>query len=97
MYVEENIEALNQAVEDLTNKVTDLEQRGNEEWVSAKDLAKIMGCSANTVYIKIRSGEIYASRLLGSPKIPMSQFYETVASPIEKPKKQLSIKDRIFG
>lgn len=71
--IEDQIKELSDKVEELTEKVARLEHK--EKWVSAKELAEIMGVSLNNVYIRIRSGEIYASRKLGSPRIPLSQFY----------------------
>lgn len=93
MTIEDQIKELAGKVEELTDKVARLERE--EKWVSVKELAEIMGCSANNIYIRIRSGEIYASRKLGSPRIPLSQFYENTKSAPEDPK-QKSLKERIF-
>lgn len=93
MTIEDQIKELAGKVEELTDKVARLERE--EKWVSVKELAEIMGCSANNIYIRIRSGEIYASRKLGSPRIPLSQFYENTKPAPEDPK-QKSLKERIF-
>lgn len=94
MHIEERLDELEKQVKNLTDKVAHLEHE--EKWVSAKELSEIMGCSVNNIYIRIRSGEIYASRKLGSPRIPLSQFYKTeepvkLESSITK-----SLKERIF-
>ncbi len=98
MYLEEQVKQLTEDIKELTEKVKYLESVTNEKWVSAKELAEIMGCSVNNVYIRIRSGEIYATKILGSPKIPLSQFYEPVKE--EKKKEEdmsnKAIKDRVF-
>lgn len=74
MWIEERIKRLEEAVENLAMRI-DMVQ--NEKWVTPSELAKIMNCSINNIYIKIRSGEIYATDKLGSIKrIPMSQFYK---------------------
>ena len=93
MSIEDQIKELTGKVEELTDKVARLERE--EKWVSVKELAEIMGCSTNNIYIRVRSGEIYASRKLGSPRIPLSQFYESDTSGKEDPKKK-SLKERIF-
>ncbi len=76
MYVEQRIEELERQVSELSDKVKNLEMIGNERWLSAKEIAELMNCSVNNIYIRIRSGEIYATRILGSPRIPISQFYK---------------------
>lgn len=100
MGIEERIEKLEQLTEEMADKINYLEFRNNDKWVSAKELAQIMGCSVNNVYIKIRAGEIYATSKLGSiPRIPMSQFYKNESVKLE-PKKvneNLSIKEKVFG
>ena len=77
MGIEEHIKQLEETVKQLTEKVKFMETQYKDRWVSAKELAEIMGCSTNNVYIKIRTGEIYATKKLGAiPRIPMSQFYK---------------------
>ena len=93
MSIEDQIKELAGKVEELTDKVARLERE--EKWVSVKELAEIMGCSTNNIYIRARSGEIYASRKLGSPRIPLSQFYKSNIPSKEDPKKK-SLKERIF-
>lgn len=97
MYIEEMIK-------DLYEKVTEINQRMDsiqreEKWVSVKELAKIMGISPNTIYIKVRSGEIYASKKFGAPRIPLSQFYQdkSVEEKVKKLEAPSSLKERIFA
>lgn len=105
MYIEEQIKVLSEEVEQLKEKVSMYEARGSERFVTPKELAEMMNCSANTIYVKIRSGEIHATRRAGDPRIPMSQFYKT--DPIDlisrKPKKLQKVsggetmKELVFG
>lgn len=105
MGIEERIENLEIQNEELRSKVEYLEHRNEERFVTAKELAAIMNCSVNNVYIKIRSGEIFATDKLGSiPRIPMSQFYQN--NPKEKKlrknvqakdEKSKSMKELVFG
>ncbi len=97
MHIEDQLEELQKTVDQLTEKVAHLEQVANDKWLSVKELAEVMGVSTNTIYIKIRSGEIYASRKLGSPKIPISQFYETKEPEKKKKAPVKSLQDRIFN
>lgn len=93
MTIEDQIKELALKVEELTDKVARLERE--EKWVSVKELSEIMGCSANNIYIRVRSGEIYASRKLGSPRIPLSQFYKN-DEPAPEISTKRSLKERIF-
>jgi len=94
--IEDQIKELTQQVADLTEKVALLEHE--EKWLSVKELAELMKVAPNTIYVKIRSGEIYASKKLGSPRIPISQFYKTeIEDAPEIHNNELkSIRDRIF-
>lgn len=105
MGIEERIEYLEIQNEELRSKVEYLENRNEERFVTAKELAAIMNCSVNNIYIKIRSGEIFATDKLGSiQRIPMSQFYQN--NPKEKKvrknvqakdEKSKSMKELVFG
>lgn len=96
--IEERIERLEKHCENLLKQAEDTKE---ERWVTPSELAEIMNCSTNNIYIKIRKGEIYATDKLGSIKrIPMSQFYQNGKKPIKKesnPNKELSIKELVFG
>lgn len=97
MYVEEMIKDLYEKVAEINQRMDSLQRE--EKWVSVKELAKIMGISPNTIYIKVRSGEIYASKKFGAPRIPLSQFYQdkSVGEKIKKMEAPSSLKDRIFA
>jgi len=102
MGIEERLAELEVLTKNLSSKILYLEKINNDKWVSAKELAELMGCSTNNIYIKIRKGDIYATDKLGSiPRIPMSQFYkkETLKVEVEKPKSTgvLSVRERVFG
>lgn len=99
MGIEERIERLEQLTEQMEDRINYLESKNNDKWVSAKELAQIMGCSVNNVYIKIRAGEIYSTNKLGSiQRIPMSQFYknESVKSEPKNSNENLTIKKKVF-
>ncbi len=97
MYIEEMIKDLYEKVTEINQRMDSLQRE--EKWVSVKELAKIMGISPNTIYIKVRSGEIYASKKFGAPRIPLSQFYQdkSVEDKIKKLESPSSLKDRIFA
>jgi hypothetical protein len=95
---------LEERIEMLEETITKMEEQikltQNDKWVTPNELANIMNCSVNNIYIKIRSGEIYATDKLGSIKrIPMSQFYknEIVNEKEKQATKKLSMKEKVFG
>ncbi len=100
MYLEDRVNELERQVTELTDKVAHLKSVNNDKWVSAKELSEIMGCSVNNIYIRIRSGEIYASRKLGSPRIPLSQFYcegeKSIKDQFKNNRELNEIRERIF-
>lgn len=97
MYIEEMITDLYEKVRELDQKVENVKKK--EKWVSVKELAQIMDVSPNTVYIKIRSGDIYASKKFGVPRIPLSQFYQNkaVEDKVARLNAPSSLKERIFA
>lgn len=97
MYMEEKIEDLYTKVTEINRRMDNLQRE--EKWVSVKELAQIMGISPNTIYIKVRSGEIYASKKFGAPRIPLSQFYQdkSIDEKVKKLEAPSSLKDRIFA
>lgn len=104
MHIEERIEQQEKLIEQLLARVEELEKREKpEEYVTPKQLAEMMNCSANTVYIKIRSGEIKAVHIGSNPKIPMNQFEITnqeqavITHKKERKEKEKSIKELVFG
>ena len=101
-YLEDRVEQLERENLDLKQRIARLENRGADRFVTTKELAEMFKCSKNTIYVKIRSGEIYATRRAGDVRIPMSQFYENEAvrelpPPPERKKDQLSMKEKVFG
>lgn len=97
MYLEDRVTRL----EELTNYLIEkMDHNRNDKWVTPKELSKIMNCSVNNIYIKIRSGEIYATDKLGSIlRIPLSQFYKKEDSKTnERVKSEIEqLKEKIFG
>lgn len=102
MYLEERIELLEKDREGLLQRIESLENRGADRFVTVAELAELFECSPNTIYVKIREGEIYATRKTGNARIPMSQFYpeSKITQMPQRPQKEtknLSLKDKIFG
>lgn len=73
----EELQALHKEIEAIKDELAQMKAINQERFVTPAELAEIMQCAPNTVYVKIRSGEIYATRKAGDPRIPMSQFYKT--------------------
>lgn len=97
MYLEEKVEDLYAKIEEVSQRMDSIQRE--EKWVSVKELARIMGISPNTIYVKVRSGEIYASKKFGAPRIPLSQFYQdkSVGEKIKKQEAPSTLKERIFA
>ena len=94
MSIEERIERLEMAIATLTEQINATQK---EQWVTPQELAKIMNCSVNNIYLKIRSGEIYATGKLGAIKrIPMSKFYKNETKEELKPREK-TMREKIFG
>lgn len=100
-------EELKKYLSDLANRVEKLESHNPEKWVTVKELSEIMSCPENTIYRKIRSGAISATRQTGEIRIPMSQFYSTghygeegngfQIRPRQSRKREQSMQEMIFG
>lgn len=71
------LQDLQKEVENIKEELEKLQARAQDRFVTSAELAEIMGCTRKTVCLKIQSGEIYATRILGVPRIPMSQFYKS--------------------
>lgn len=106
MGIEERIDILEQENKKLEDRVSYLEAVKTDKFVTPKQLAEIMDCSTNHVYILIREKKIQATHLGSSPKIPMSQFYDKHPSEcLSKNKKKnnnpstspSTMKDIVFG
>ncbi len=100
-------EEIKKYLSDLSDRVCRLETSAPEKWVTVKELAEIMSCPENTIYRKIRSGAISATRQTGEIRIPMSQFYgagqgetERDEYQIRKPRRrqrEMTMEEMIFG
>lgn len=100
-------EEIKKYLSDLSDRVCRLETSAPEKWVTVKELAKIMSCPENTIYIKIRSGVIKATRQTGEIRIPMSQFYSTghygeegngfQIRPQRRQKRERTMEEMVFG
>lgn len=99
------LQELHKEIEAIKDELAEIKARYQDRFVSPAELAEIMQCTPNTVYVKIRSGEIYASRNTGYPRIPMSQFYKADPKDLLKRKPEKlrkvsggeSMKELIFG
>lgn len=87
MTTEEKIELhlLKQKYSALETRIGELESKENKEYVTPKELAQILGCSLNHIYIKIRQGKIKTVSIGRSYRIPMNQFQ----NPTEKLKQKI--------
>ena len=56
MYLEERVEHLEKENLELRKRIESLENNGMDRFVSAGELADIMGCSVNTVYVSENPG-----------------------------------------
>lgn len=102
MCLEERIERIEMENAELKNRLEVLERKGGDTFVSVKELASILKCSENTIYQRIRSGDIFATRKTGGIKIPMSQFHEPqkivhIHKQRKKEERELTLKERVFG
>lgn len=76
MYIEQQIEELKKAVDDLEKDIEHLKARDSERILTPKEFAALTKINENTVYTWIREGKIKILANLGTAKrIPMSQFY----------------------
>ncbi len=104
LYLEQRVEALEKENEIIRQELDELRARGTERFVTVKQLAEVMNVSVSQVHRKVKNGEIRSTRKLGDVRIPMSQFMEAETPagvirlvPREEKKKELSIKEQIFG
>lgn len=97
MFLEERVEQLEKQVEFLTKLLqSNRNSEKPEEYVTPKQLAKKLNRSTNTIYIRIRTGEIQSIKKAGGILIPMSQFNTSEEAMKQKPKKELGMKEKIF-
>lgn len=100
MYLEERVTTLEAENKELRKHIEVLEQYGNTRYVTVKELAELMKCSAQNIHRRIKTGEIQVTRRLGDPRIPMCQFLEDLKTPqIEKtqPRTGMTMAEQIFG
>lgn len=69
--------SLEQKYTQLETRITALEATIPQEYVTPKELADILNCSLNNIYIKIRQEKIKAIPLGRSYRIPMNQFHNS--------------------
>lgn len=72
MTIEERVSKLEQDNQELKERVDMLSRR--EEFATPSELADLLRCSKNHIYIQIRSGAIQAVTVGTAIRIPMSQF-----------------------
>lgn len=70
--INERVSQLEQGYSELKESVNMLTRM--EHYVTPLELAKILHCSKNHIYIQIRSGAIQAVTIGAAIRIPMSQF-----------------------
>ena len=93
MYLEERVSQLEAQVALLIEVLE--KQCKVEEWATPEQLAETMKVSVDTVYRKIRNGQIIADRSTGRPRIPMSQFSRD--EPVTAEQKRTELQKLIFG
>lgn len=108
MAIEERIEMLEEQNRKLREEIDLIKSKCGDRFVTTKELSIIMHCGVSTIHRKIAEGEIYATRKVGDPRIPLSQFYpEEEQEESEKPKnryikkspekkREKSIKEMVF-
>lgn len=72
MTIEERVSKLEQDNQELKERVGMLSKR--EEFATPSELADLLRCSKNHIYIQIRSGAIQAVTVGTAIRIPISQF-----------------------
>lgn len=87
MTIEERISRLEQDNRELRERVDMLSKM--EQFVTPSELAEILRCSKNHIYIQIRSGTIQAVTIGTAIRIPMSQFQPKVDQKRKRKMKQL--------
>lgn len=99
MHIEDRLELLESENRKLKEKVDHLELYSTTRFVTARELASLMGCTVQNVHRKIKTGEIRATRKLGDPRIPMCQFLEglDLPDPGTREPEEGSMAEQIFG
>lgn len=87
MNIEERITKLEQENIELKARIDMLSRM--EHYVTPTELAKILHCSKNHIYIQIRSGTIQAVTVGAAIRIPLSQFETSQPTNKKSNRKQL--------
>ena len=93
MYLEERVSQLENQVALLTEALE--KQRKVEEWATPGQVARTLKVSTDTVYRKIKTGQIIADQSTGRLRVPMSQF--SAAPELEKREHKTRLQQLIFG
>ena len=93
MYLEERMDELEKQVAFLVEALE--KQRKVEEWATPGQVARTLKVSTDTVYRKIKTGQIIADQSTGRLRVPMSQF--SAAPEPEKREHNTKLQQLIFG
>lgn len=93
MYLEERMDELEKQVAFLAEALE--KQRKVEEWATPGQVARTLKVSTDTVYRKIKTGQIIADQSTGRLRVPMSQF--SAAPEPEKREHKTKLQQLIFG
>lgn len=94
-YLEERVELLEKAIEQLTYDVGLWKAKATDKFLTVQETAKLLECTDQTVRNKIKSGHIYCTTKAGDPRIPVSQFYSD--QEFYQKAKRVKMKKAIFG
>lgn len=93
MYLEERMDELEAKVDHLIELLE--KQQKYEEWATPEQAAGTLKVSTDTIYRKIKIGQIIADRSTGRIRVPMSQF--SAAPEPEKREHKTRLQQLIFG
>lgn len=93
MYLEERMDELEANVDHLIELLE--KQQKYEEWATPEQAAGTLKVSTDTIYRKIKIGQIIADRSTGRLRVPMSQF--SAAPEPEKREHKTRLQQLIFG
>ncbi len=93
MYLEERMDELEAKVDHLIELLE--KQQKYEEWATPEQAAGTLKVSTDTIYRKIKIGQIIADRSTGRLRVPMSQF--SAAPEPEKREHKTRLQQLIFG
>lgn len=93
MYLEERMDELEAKVDHLIELLE--KQQKYEEWATPEQAARTLKVSTDTVYRKIKTGQIIADQSTGRLRVPMSQF--SAAPEPEKREHNTKLQQLIFG